>query len=344
MGAASEVLSAKAKAMFGQRLQSEDYQAMMQKKSVAEVAAYLKQETYFSDVLEGINERAVHRGQLEALIRMDLFDRFSSLMRYVDRDRVPFYRYGIIDQEIRQLLVCIRSLLSQDKLSFIVNVPSHLSKQSTFKIEKLTKVSSYEEILEVVKGTIYESVLRRYQTATLDNFDFNSCESELRKVYLELVLSQIDQGFTGQQRNKVKDIFLSREELMNVQKIYRMKKYFNYGPEKIKRLIHSERAHLSKKEINDLIETVPADEFLIWLKKTNYRKYIDDSQFLYIEYHMKKILYVMDKQKMRFSTNPDLVVLAYMMISEMEIQNIVDIIEGVRYRIPSDKIARYLIY
>lgn len=344
MTAANGVLSAKARAMFGQRLRSEDYQAMMQKRSVSEVAAYLKRETYFAKALAGIDEQAIHRGQLESLIRMDLFKRFSSLMRYVDRDRIPFYRYGVMDQEITQILACIRSLTANDNLAFIVNVPTHLEKYTTFELEKLTIVKTFEEVLMAIKGTVYEATLRKYQKNSLEDFDFHACETELRQVYLKEILKQIEISFKGSEKQMIKDIFMSREELLNIEKIYRMKKYFHYGPEKIKRLVPIEKAHLTKGEINELIEKVNADDFFTWLKKTSYKKYIEDQQFVYIEYHMKKILYAMDKHQMRFSTNPDLVVLAYMLVSEMETQNIVDIVEGVRYRITPDKIARYLVY
>ncbi len=344
MNLASGVLSAKAKAMFGKRLKPEDYQTMMQKKNVAEVAAYLRQETYFSDTLQGINEQAIHRGQLESLIRMDLFHRFSNLMRYVDNKKTLFYRYGIMDQEITQILACVRSLSMEDKISFIVKVPMHLEKLTSFKIDQLAQVKSYDDLLQVISGTIYEKVLRKFQVEDIKKFDFNGCEIGLRNEYTDTVLELIEQGFHGQAKKDVKDIFMSREELLTLQKIYRMKKYFNYGPEKIKRMIQMKYSHFTKKEVEDLIENVEADDVFSWLKKTAYKKYIEDQQFVYIEYHVKKILHAMDRQKMAFSTNPDLVVLAYMLMSEMEIQNIVDIIEGVRYRIPPDKISRYLIY
>ncbi len=344
MSLANGVLSAKAKAMFGKRLRPEDYQTMMQKKNVSEVASYLKQDTYFSTILQGINEQGIHRGQLESLIRMDLFQRFSSLMRYVDHRRAKFYRYGVMDQEIVQILACIRSLSTEDKLSFIVNVPTHLERLTLFKMEELSMVKSYADLLDVVKGTMYEAILKKFQVEDIKNFDFNACEIELRKKYSEAITDLINHGFHGQARKAVQDMFTTRDELLNFQKIYRMKKYFNYGPDRIKNMIEIKRAHLSKEEMNNLIEKVDADDMFEWLRKTSYGKYIDDQQFLYIEYHIKKILYAMDRKQMTFSTNPDLVVLAYILMSEVEIQNIVDIIEGVRYRMPPDKVARYLIY
>lgn len=340
----SSVLSAKAKALYGQRLKPEDYQAMMQKKTVSDLATYLKQNTYFSKALDGINEKLVHRGQLESLIRLDLFKRFSRMMRYVDDKRAPFYRYGIMDQEINQIMACIRSLSMDDRLSFFVNVPDHLAHHTSFKLEGLLNLKSYDQLLELLKGTSYYKVLKKYEVDSLENFDLNSCEIEFRELYLKTILELVKKSFKGSSKANVTDLFMSREELLNIQKIYRMKKYFNYSSERIKRSIKIERVHLTKNEINDLIEKVSPDDFFMWLKSTAYGRYIKDKKFLYVEYHIKKILYEIDKRNMRFNVNADIVVLAYMLISEMEVQNVIDVIEGIRYKITPDRISRYLVY
>ena len=70
MGTASNAaMATKAKAMFGKRLTASDYQQLLQKKSIPEIASYLKNETLFREALEGYSETGLHRGQLEMLIR-----------------------------------------------------------------------------------------------------------------------------------------------------------------------------------------------------------------------------------------------------------------------------------
>ena len=51
----------------------------------------------------------------------------------------------------------------------------------------------------------------------------------------------------------------------------------------------------------------------------------------------------MSRQQLNFSNDPDIVLMSYMIISEMEVENLVDIIEGIRYHIAPDKIANSLI-
>jgi V/A-type H+-transporting ATPase subunit C len=57
-----------------------------------------------------------------------------------------------------------------------------------------------------------------------------------------------------------------------------------------------------------------------------------------------RIQFKLHKRILRFSKNPDVILVAYLTLLEVEIQNIIDIIEGVRYRVDQDRIAKLLIY
>jgi V/A-type H+/Na+-transporting ATPase subunit C len=70
----SQALTAKVHAMYGRRLTPQNYRELVRKQSVSEVAAYLKQQTAYSPLLRDINENFIHRGQLENILRRDLFD------------------------------------------------------------------------------------------------------------------------------------------------------------------------------------------------------------------------------------------------------------------------------
>ena len=51
-------LTVKARAMFGKRLKDDDYYQLMQKRDIGEIAAHLKNETMFAEVLSGKIGRA----------------------------------------------------------------------------------------------------------------------------------------------------------------------------------------------------------------------------------------------------------------------------------------------
>ena len=77
----SNVILAKARAMYGRRLTRTNYRELLECRSVSEVAAYLKNQTSYGTVLAGVNENDIHRGQLEVRLRQKLFEDNSALCR-----------------------------------------------------------------------------------------------------------------------------------------------------------------------------------------------------------------------------------------------------------------------
>ena len=67
MSMAEGVIVAKARSMHGEALDEEMYQELLHKKSVAEIAGYLKHETSYAAALKDVRENNIHRGQLESI-------------------------------------------------------------------------------------------------------------------------------------------------------------------------------------------------------------------------------------------------------------------------------------
>ena len=98
----SGAIPAKARAKYGRRLTSEDYNNLIHCKTVAEVANYLKSNTYYNDVLSQLNEHNIHRGQVELLLKQKLFYDFDELCRYESRSGNGFSSFIVIRYEINQ--------------------------------------------------------------------------------------------------------------------------------------------------------------------------------------------------------------------------------------------------
>ena len=104
---ASNAILAKARAMYGKCLTDHDYKQLMDCRNVSEVASYLKTRTNYKSVLAGLNENEVHRGQLEPMLRQNLYYDISALSRYAKHKTLLFSDFIISEMEIEQI---IRSL------------------------------------------------------------------------------------------------------------------------------------------------------------------------------------------------------------------------------------------
>lgn len=347
MSSTCNAMAAKARAMLGERLTVSDYQVLLQKKSVSEIAEWLKTSALFKDCLEGINTKAIHRGQLEVLLRTDVFDRLSRLIRYADKNAKKFISVAMMNSESELILMCIRSFASAvdvDRHSMIARIPLYVEPYTSFSVEKLADVHDFDSLLKLLTNTPYYDVLASYSSNSLEEIDFVKLEHDLRELYYDAALKEIEQYGKGTDRDEMKKIILSRMELDNITVIYRLKKYFNVTPAKISEQLSPYYCFFSEKEIKDIVENSSADDVILKLQNSKYKSYIKNMKFSYIEHYTKVISYHMNYHFIQYHTDPNMVLLAYLLLSDIEIQNVVDTIEGVRYGIPADRIKQLLIY
>lgn len=340
----SQAMAAKAKAMYGLHLKEADYHELLRKNSVQEIASYLKSETSFRTVLSGINEQTVHRGFLEMLIRQEYYQDFLKLIHFGDPSKNKFYRYGIISIEIKQILITLRNLSEEDRSGQIAQLPMFASKLTNFDLQGLIKVTSYDEILNYLKNTHYYDILLPYKPKSGEELDYTGVEIGLKHYYYDNIDQMLQRDFKGAEREQLRDLFNTRIELENLIVIYRLKKYYKSTPAKIKSLLKNTFVHIPKKQLYEWIDNKSAEELIEALKTCYYRIEFELKDFVYIEQLVDRIQFKLHKRILRFSKNPDVILVAYLTLLEIEIQNIIDIIEGVRYRVDQDRIAKLLIY
>lgn len=339
-------MAIKARAMFGNRLSISEYETLIQKKSVSEVANYLKNETYFSTTLSGINEKAIHREQLEELLRMDIFHRLEKLERYGGEEDRGFIYVFVMRSEIRMIMMTIRYIVTQDaeiRSGLIASLPMFAQKYFTFHLEKLPEVTTFAELLEVLKNTPYEKIIYKYQVKNMEEIDYIALEHDLELELYEDTMRFL-KVFEGKEfYDIVKQVVLSKAELINLSAIYRLKKYFKEPSNKIYRFMLPYSCAFKQRELEDMIENCDGQEVLERLAK-RYHKYTRDLRFTSIEQYIQMIQYNMNHHIMEYYQYPSLVLLSYLLVSETEIQNLINIIEGIRYHIAPDKIRALLVY
>lgn len=340
----SLAMAAKAKAMYGKHLKSDDYTELLRKKTVQEIAGYLKNETAFKSVLQGINEFAIHRGHLEMLIRQTFYLDFLELIRYGQSNKDHFYEYGVLMIEMKQILMTIRLLSETDKTNQIAQLPIFANRMISFDVEKLIKVNTFDELLMVLKNTPYYNLLKPLKPRSILDIDYANFEVVLKSYYYKRVYEIIDHEFTGKDKQDIKDLFDTQIELENITKIYRLKKYYNSSPIEIKKVLNPTYKKIQKKVLDEWIDTKDAHAFLLAVNQNAYDIPTDLKEFQYIEYQTDAIMFDLNKRLMRFSTNPNIILVSYLSLLEIEIRNIIDIIEGIRYKVDNDKIAKLLIY
>ncbi len=339
---ANNALSTKAKSMYGRRLTEKDYQELLRKRTVSEIATYLKNETDYEGVLRDVHEKTIHRGQLEALLKRDSFIRRQKLLRYADLRHDKYYRYSICLEEIEQILNCIRSILANDFTGFVSDLPLFMSPYMSFDLAKLLGVKSIEDLQKVLKDTMYYEPLKACFNEK--SIDYAKCEMALKRFFYENQRYVISKKFHGKLKKDIQQVFDTQMELENICKIYRMKEYFHADKESIRKNLIDVKVRLKKDDLEQLLDAKSGEEVLKKLETSPYKMYTDNNDFVYIEYYCTKIRYYLGKRFMHFSNSAPLVYLTYFTMDSIEVENIINIIEGIRYGVAPEKIESLLIY
>lgn len=344
MLSSSGAISAKAKAMYGRRIKPAQYEELIRKRSVSEIAQVLKNDTGFADTLKDIHEATIHRGQLEHLIRMDLYRRLDKLVRYVDGKQKAYYLAALKEFEIEQILTRIRLILSGDFTHSLSDFPTVLTRYTKLNTDQLKTVQSFEELLEGLRGSPYVELIKPFIHKNNSDFDYTGCESALQSYYMNYVLTTIEKTFHGKTERILKQMWSTRIELDNITKIYRYKKFFHVSEAEIKASLTECEGSIPKAKLNEMLKCADGEAFLKLLAQSPYHLHTDDKEYVYIEYYADQIKYHLAKRHLHYDSAPAIVYTAYQLTAEREIENLINIIEGVRYQVASEEIMTMLIY
>ncbi|MCL2884488.1 MAG: V-type ATPase subunit, partial [Oscillospiraceae bacterium] len=160
--ASANVISAKARAMYGQCLKPQQFQELLACHSVGEVAAYLKNRTRYSGVLADISESSIHRGHLETLLRRKLYDDVAALGRYDEKVNMHATTYLVERQEVSLIMQCLRLLSAGMMDRFLFTMPLFFTEHASFDMLAMEKVRTPAALLDLLGHTPYYKILEPF--------------------------------------------------------------------------------------------------------------------------------------------------------------------------------------
>ncbi|MGI5965537.1 MULTISPECIES: V0D/AC39 family V-type ATPase subunit [Anaerotruncus] len=340
----ANAIMTKCRAIYGNMLSPAQYDELLRKQSVQEIAAFLKEKTSYAPALAGVQESTVHRGQLESLLHKDAFYHYVRLIRYAPKNE-GIYNYVVMDIEIELILACLRDIISaRPDDEYIASLPTFIQPYISFHVLDLVGVKNVGQVMKIIENTEFGPVFRKCMEAhpqVENQVDYTAYELALRTYYFETLLGQVCRSARGTARKELTELVTIRAELMNINMMYRLKAYFHASPDQVRAMLLPFTCRLSRRTLDELIAARDAQEFLQRLSRTIYGKVITPDT-TYIEGATGNIRYRLDLKRLRFSTDPQVVFTALMLLRTMEVENIIRIIEGVRYHLPPEKIEKLL--
>lgn len=331
----------KISAKVGNMLDEDDYDELINKKSVTEIAAYLKEHTNYADLLSDINVNKIHRSQLEQVFERDILSEAIHLMKFSSGNVDHYLKLFIIKYEIENLKMIIRVLNANDSIESISDSVFRLGKYSTVDIDKLLTSRNMEDFLNNISGTQYHNII----SPVLQDENINMFNVEMAlDMYFFSMIYKADKRYFNSTNHKVIIQTMGKElDLINMLWIYRCKKYYNLQPEMIYRYLIPYSNNIKKDMISKMIETESIDELLKIYSKTTYAWVFEPENDHY--YDKRFWEYILSAYYKTFKTNPFSIasIVFYMHYKEVELKNLVTIVECIRYNIPKNQIKDYII-
>ena len=328
----SYAVLAKARAKFGKFLTDRDYTNLIACQSVAEVMVYLKSHTHYASVLSEVNERDVHRGRLELLLRQYLFDEFDSLCRYDSSVSAGFSQYYVEKTEVEQIVRFMVLLNSNSTEKFIFQFPSFLSKHTEIDVYKLANAQDYNEFLEALKNTSYYDILKVFRPDRKGRLPVSDIENKLYAHILRNMNDLIRKKTKGSEQKELLTLFRTINDYSIFSRILRLKKYYNLSPEIIKTYMLPEYSSLSPRLIDKMCEAESSSEVFRIMQNTGCGRLIGKIGYKHASDITPRVQYKLAKKNIHFSNNPSVVMISFMLLSETELMNVIGLIEGVRYQ------------
>lgn len=336
-------LSAKLKAMNSTHLTQQDYDQLLSKHTVGEVCAYLKNNIGYSDVLSGVNDREIHRLDLEMLLQSELRKEYVRMYDFIDLNQRKILRFWFEREEIEFMKRGLRYIFSgekNDSPDFLESLTPFFKAHSKIDLDAMAKAKTFADFTNACKNTVYYDVLTRASTVEVDMF---------------AVVMMLD-SFYYRSLWKGKDKFMSKEDagyfsqyvgrnidMLNILWIYRSKKYFNIDSEIIYTYLIPVRYRLSEQDIKTMVEANGFEQVAEYAKNTQYGElFTNIKDGFFVEESYTKMIFQISKKIYRLAPRSMSAVFVYFRMKEVEIRNLKTIIEGIRYSFNAEAIKEHL--
>lgn len=343
MSFSANSVTAKARAVYGKSLTEKDFAALAAKSSVAEVCSYLKQTERCGAALSTANPQSIHRGQLEALLRRNMFSIFESFHRFDFSGSSSFFQLIVMRSEAEQILTAIECVSSGSSEVYISTLPVFLAEHTRTDLYALGNAQSYLDILKLISGTPYASALSDILTRAQaeGHIAINECERRLYAMYSHFCMRQIQKNFRGSERTDLKRAVLKCMDMENVVTAARMSR-FSADPADIHAQLIPMRYRLTPETVERLVQTPDPESIREELERIGYRAG-EDVHAPTVELLTDTISMKFLRHTLRLSQSSALVYFSLAELLFIENKNIKTIIEGIRYGMPSGDIMSLLV-
>lgn len=323
-------LIAKLKGMNAKNLNSKDFEELLKQNNIVSINSILKSKSYHLKNLDDNSSREEIENELDNI----LIDDIEKIEKYLSNKDKEILFNCVLDYEIKVFMDILKKIkygkIEQNKID---NINKWTSKIFN-KLQGIARVNNINEIKIYSKKTAFENIINSFlDTNNIEESNLFLLEMQLDKFYFENLFNNLN-------TESSKKLIGTKIDLENIIWIYRMKKYYNMPEEKIKKYIIEIDYNL--KCLNELIAIDDYKQIIEILKKTKYKE-IFETENENLEILIRKYMYNQYKKTFRQAKYDISTIISYLGMDKNQIENIINIVGGVEYKIDKQKIQEKII-
>lgn len=327
-------ITTKVRAMSSHLLSEEQFQEMAALEDVRSAADYLKKQPAYAEIFSGLDDTMLHRAYIEQLLAQSEYRDFSRLYRFSNASQRRFLDLYFAHFEINLIKKLLRNVMAHRQLMPDLSMfREFFEKHSGIDFPRLAQSADIREFISNLEGSVYYKALKDLDSSAdhpLTLFDY---EMRLDLLHISSMWKATSKALSRQERQIIIQGFGSRLDLLNIQWIYRSKKYYALPAADIYALLIPINFRLRQDHILRLVEAEDMTSFFDTLRRTYYGKFTDrdltdvpDLEALY-----QQILERIYSANSRRHPYTAAVLDSYLYFKEQEMQKIITTIEGIRY-------------
>lgn len=333
-------LTTKVRAIRGKMLKQEQFLELADCESVAEVIGYLKEKDAYRELFSSVNSEAIHRGNIEKLLKRCYYSDFEKLYRFSDMEQRKYLELYFKKFELSFLKSCLRNICrtnSEDRSDR--EVTTLFQRHSKLDAVVLQSETTIEGFVEKLKNTEYYAPLKRVIMG--DRHTLFDYEAALDMYYFTKFWKEKKKSFKGTDAKVLDRAFGYKIDILNMQWIYRSKRFYQLSKADIYALLIPIRYRLTKKDIERMVEATDAQTFQSGIGQTAYKKMYPDIsgenlEDMYI--YLLDGIHDNDGHKHPYSVA---ILNSYLYRKEYEINKITTIMECIRYKVSKNDTIHY---
>lgn len=325
-------IATKVKAMERWRIKEEQFLEMAALETVADAVQYLRTFLPYREIFDQAEDKELHRGNIEQHLNLSQYRDFAKLYKFANIKQRRFLDLYFMHYEVIILKTCLRNAAGhRDQRQDLSMFRDFFERHSALDLITLSQSQTMEEFIGNLKGSPYYAPL--FLMLQKGKVTLPACETALDMQYFRAVWRIKDKYLTKDEQTIISQCFGTRMDMLNLQWICRSKKFYQLQPGEIYALLIPIDLHLTKKEINRMVEAENLDVLYGLIESSWYGRtglvYLDQDQDLeHLASEIIDRIYLKTSRKDPYSIA---ILNSYLYFKEREIERIITTIEKIRY-------------